>query len=113
MSAFFEIQNDLFGPNAPRAVATPAARRTDPETSHKAAEEHTRSGARAHQQQQVTAAVRALPGRTSFELAMATGLDRYMVARRLPECVTAGTVRKGATKTCGITGKTALTWWPA
>lgn len=112
MTAFVEIQNDLFGPSAPRAVATPAARRTDPETSHKAAEEHARSGARAHQQQQVTAAVRALPGRTSFELAMATGLDRYMVARRTSECEVAGTIKRSAVRTCQISGKKALTWEP-
>lgn len=95
-----------------RIVETPAARRSDPETSHLAAEEITRSGARGHQQSQVIAAVRAFPGCTSFELAMKTDLERYMVARRLPECVTASAVYKGEPKHCPVTGKLALTWWP-
>jgi hypothetical protein len=102
---------DFATPRA-RQVETPAARRTDPSTSHLAAEQITASGQRGQQQAQATAAVRAMPGLTSFELAMKTRLDRYMLARRLPECVTAGTVRKGEAKTCSITGRQALTWWP-
>lgn len=94
-----------------RRVETPIARRTDAASSHEAARHITTTGKRAYQQQ-VTAAVRAFPGRTSFELAMATDLDRHMVARRLPECVTAGTVRKGEPKRCSITGRLALTWEP-
>lgn len=43
---------------------------------------------------------------------MKTNIDRYVLARRLPECVTGNTVRKGAMKTCSITGRQALTWWP-
>ena len=39
-------------------VETPIARATDPETSHLAGEEITRSGARAHQQAQTVAAIR-------------------------------------------------------
>lgn len=95
-----------------RVVETPAARRTDPATSHLAAEHVTSSGKRGQQQAQATAAVRAMPGLTSFELAMKTNLDRYMLARRLPECVTAGTVRKGHVRTCSITGRQAMTWFP-
>lgn len=100
-------------PTSPRRVETPAARSTDPETSHLAAEQHTASGARAHQLAQAISAVRAFPGRTSFELALATDLDRYMLARRLPEAIAAGAVKKGAAKACSVTGRQALTWWPA
>lgn len=95
-----------------RRVETPAARRSDPITSHVAAEQITASGARGQQQAQASAAVRAFPGLTSFELAMRTNIDRYTLARRLPECVTAGTVRKGEARKCSITGRQALTWWP-
>jgi len=95
-----------------RRVETPAARRTDPVTSHQAAEHITRSGKRGLQQAQAAAAVRAFPGCTSFELAMRSHIDRYVMARRLPECVTAGAVRKGDARTCSITGRQALTWWP-
>lgn len=95
----------------PRRVETPAARRTDPVTSHLAAEQHTRSGARGHQQAQAIAAVRQWPGHTSFELAMLSGIDRYTLARRLPECETAGAVKRGAITECTVTRKKALTWW--
>lgn len=108
---------DLFegiaGARPLRRIETPAARTTDPETSRLAAEHHTASGARAHQLAQAIAAVRAFPGRTSFELAIATDLDRYMLARRLPEAVTAREVKKGDAKACSVTGRLALTWWPA
>lgn len=95
-----------------RVVHTPAARNSDPESSHLAAEHVTRSGKRGQQQTQATAAVRSFPGCTSFELALKTDIDRYTLARRLPECVTAGSVRKGEQRTCSITGRQALTWFP-
>lgn len=95
-----------------RRVETPAARHTDPMSSHLAAEQITTDGTRGQQQAQAVAAVRAFPGLTSFELAMKTELDRYMLARRLPECVTGGAVHKGDARTCSITGRQALTWWP-
>jgi len=96
----------------PRRVETPAARHSDPESSHLAAEEINRSGKRGQQQAQAIAAVKAFPGCTSFELALKTDIDRYTLARRLPECITACAVRKGEQRTCSITGRQALTWWP-
>lgn len=104
-------QMSMFDRPPLRIVETPAARNTDPYTSHAAADDITRSGKRAHQQHQAIAAVRAKPGLTSFELALATGLDRFMLARRLPECVTAGGVVKGTPKKCSVTGKMAISWW--
>lgn len=105
------IRQNEFWDRPVMAVETPAARNSDPVTSHLAGDDITRSGKRAHQQHQAIAAVRAKPGLTSFELALATGLDRFMLARRLPECVTAGAVVKGIPKKCSVTGKMALTWW--
>ena len=102
----------LFDQPSHRIIATPAARRTDPESSHLAAEQHTRSGRRASQQDQAHAAVRAAPGRTSAELAAATGIDRYLLARRLPECETAGRVRRSTMRICTVTGRLATTWVP-
>ena len=104
-------QLDLFAQRT-CAVATPAARRSDPESSHRAAEIHTLSGKRGQQQDQAAAAVRQFPGRTSFELANATGLDRYMLARRLPECEVAGRVRRGQQRHCAVTGRLATVWLP-
>lgn len=92
-------------------VATPAARWTDPDTSHDAAEHVTRTGARGHQQRQAAEAVRNFPGKTSLELAEAAGMCRFMLARRLPECLTAGTVRRGQSRTCSVSGRRACTWW--
>lgn len=43
---------------------------------------------------------------------VATGLDRYMLARRLPELIKAGRVWRGPNKPCAISGRTACTWWP-
>jgi hypothetical protein len=93
-------------------IQTPAARNTDPITSHLAAAEHTSSGERAHQQHQTYSAVKAFPGLTSFELAMKTGLGRHMLGRRLSEVELAGLIRRSEPKRCLISGKLALTWVP-
>jgi hypothetical protein len=103
-------QIDLF---QQRTVETPAARNSDPFTSHLAAAEVTGAGVRADQQRRAAAAVRQWPGCTSFELALKAGQDRHAVARRLPECVVAGSVRKGPAKRCPVSGRLALTWFPA
>lgn len=68
------------------------ARRCDPVSSHQAADEAERSGLIASQAEQTLAAVRAHPGRTSREIAERSGLDRHMVARRLPELEVTGKV---------------------
>lgn len=87
------------------------ARRSDPVTSHQAADEVERSGRVVSQQQRVLAAVRAFPGRTSRELAAEARLDRYMVARRLRELVRAGLLPEpGAPRECALGGGPALTW---
>jgi hypothetical protein len=93
-------------------VSTPAARRRDPSTSHRAAEEHTASGVRGQHQKRAAQAVVDFPGRTSQELSRDAKLDRYMLARRLPECEEALVVRRGPARACSVTGKQALTWWP-
>ena len=61
------------------------ARATDPISSHVAAEEYSKSERSITERQQALDAVRAYPGRTSRDLSMLTGLDRHMLARRLPE----------------------------
>lgn len=94
-------------------VATPAARKTDPETSHLAAEEITASGRRAHQQDQAVWAVAKHHGCASAELAAETGFCRFMLARRLPEAAIAGRVYRGGARKCRVTGRMAMTWWPA
>ena len=58
-------------------------------------------------------AVACHPGLTSNELARATGLDRYMLARRLPELCDHDRVVRGDPRRCEVSGRKAATWWPA
>lgn len=90
------------------------ARNTDPCTSHEAARAIIATGDRAHQQQLAYAAVRAFPGRTSLELSHLSGLDRYALARRLPELVERGLVTQGPKRRCTASarGLNAVTWEP-
>lgn len=96
-----------------RTVQTPASRASDPNSSHEAADHITTTGIRAAQQKLATTAVEGYPGLTSLELGRRTGICRFTLARRLPECRTAGTVRQGQERRCSISGRTAVTWWPA
>ncbi|WP_401742060.1 winged helix-turn-helix domain-containing protein [Stenotrophomonas geniculata] len=89
------------------------ARASDLSTSHEAAHYVVASGLQAHQHDQSAKAVTDNPGMTSNELAQATGLDRYMLARRLPELIKAGRVWRGPNKPCTVSGRSACTWWPA
>lgn len=95
-----------------RNIQTPAARATDPNSSHDTADEITRSGLRAEQQALTLAAIRAFPGNTMQELAELTGHSRYMLGRRVSECETAGAVRRGQKRKCTVTGRSAEPWWP-
>ncbi|WP_313178953.1 winged helix-turn-helix domain-containing protein [Stenotrophomonas sp.] len=88
------------------------ARTTDIDTSHAAAAHVVRSGLQAAQQDQAARAVTQNAGMTSNELSQATGLDRYMLARRLPELMKEGGVYRGPNKPCPVSGRTACTWWP-
>lgn len=89
----------------------PIARTTDPESSHEAAEEITNTGARLKQLQVVLEAVRERPGCTSLELSTRIRLDRYAVARRLPELEHAGFIRRGPIRLCSVGGRKGITWW--
>ena len=91
---------------------SPIARRLDPSTSHEAAEHVTKSGARASQQRAVFDLVKRFPGHTSAELAAKSSMDRWTVARRLPELRAAWLVKNGDARTCGETGRSGLTWYP-
>lgn len=106
------IRQESFWDRPQRAVETPAARATDPETSHIAADVHTASGKRAEQQARTVAAVRAFPGCTMQELAEKTGIDRYVLGRRISECETAGLVKRALKHACRVTGRAAEPWWP-
>ncbi len=89
-----------------------SARSTDINTSRAAYEHVVSSGQQAAQQDQAAGAVTSHPGMTSNELSQATCLDRYMLARRLPELLKDGRVWRGPNKPCSVSGRTACTWWP-
>lgn len=89
---------------------SPAARSTDPETSHEAARRVTESGVRQGHAERVLAAVRAHPGMTSRELAGPTGLERHEVARRLADLANAGLVEQQDARPCSVGRGRAVTW---
>ena len=92
-------------------VGTPRARRADPATSHEAAATIAASGELGRQQRVVLDGLRRWPGLTSLELAGRLRLDRYQVARRLPELEAGGLARKGAPRRVG--SRPGVSWWPA
>lgn len=96
-------QLDAFAPY----TDTPRARRSDPETSHIAADS-AKDFAGAHQRI-LKDAVREFPGSTYLELAQLTGLERHAVARRLKE-LEPHHIRRGESRACK--GRPMLTWWP-
>lgn len=108
-------QPDLFtaarGQRAP-AVNTPAARATDPDTSHKAAEANTASGRRQSQRQQVLDAVIRWPGSTTAELARLMKVWLDVPRRRMSELVTGQVVVIGPARICKECGSKCLTYWP-
>ena len=92
------------------------ARSADPETSKAAAREVTRTGAAAKQAKAIRVIMQDLAAvcrnpATASELADLTpALDRYQVARRLPEMREAGWVANGPARKCRVTGRSAMTW---
>lgn len=88
----------------------PRARRSDPETSHEAAEAILKTGELGRQQLAVLAAVKRWPGLTSLELGARMEINRWAVARRLPELEPVH-VRKGEPRV--VNGRRHVTWWPA
>lgn len=88
------------------------ARSTDISTSHEAGSYVASSGIQRDQQSTAAAAVKQHPGLTSMKLADVTGLDRYMLARRLPELLKTKQVWRGPAMPCPVSGRSACTWWP-
>ena len=90
---------------------TPIARPSDPISSHIAADDITRNGTRGEQQKLAAQAVKDNPGKTSLELSTVSNLDRYQLARRLPE-IEGLYVEKGPIRRCTKSGRPAVTWYP-
>jgi predicted transcriptional regulator len=87
------------------------ARRSDPISSKSAALEVVVTGIAANQRNRVFAALQQHGPATSRELAQASGLDRFVVARRLPELLRRGLVtRSEKPRECRAGGLPALEW---
>ncbi len=101
---------------------TARARNNDPSPSHAAAHEIEHNGSADRQRDRVLRALcqHAPCGLTSAELAEAAGLDRYMVARRLPELQDrgdawvrpVGETPRPEKRTCTVKHRTATVWRP-
>ena len=87
------------------------ARAGDPETSRRAAA--SVADAVGVIQRWAAECVAKTPGKTARELAeVYCPTDPRKIGRRLPECVEAGTVRRGEPRKCAVSGKKAATWFP-
>lgn len=81
------------------------ARAADPESSHAAADRAEQSGRIGKQLAIAIELVKKFPGRTSGDLARAAVLDRYQLARRLPEAERRGLVL------ATVHGAEEVRWW--
>ena len=90
----------------------PIARNTDPRSSHGAASEVTRSGARATQQHIALMVVQEFPGSTTRELSRECQLGIHALGRRLPELCKAGLITKGDLRKCKVGNRIATPWFP-
>jgi hypothetical protein len=106
-------QLDAFNADPP---SFPRARATDSISSHCAAAALEASGRGRLQAERVLAALLKYPNATSRELAKFARLDRYEVARRLPELHAAHLVARydvsPLTAPCAVSGKRAVRWCP-
>lgn len=90
---------------------TALARNNDPTTSHEAATQLKDSGKHAHQKTVVLGALsRCRMSATSAEIAQDNELDRYLVARRLPDLEKDGWVEKEGKRQCRVTGRKGVVW---
>ena len=88
------------------------ARKTDPITSHLAANDSKENNER--QRIEMLEFLKGNSGLTSHELGKISPIyDRYQFARRLSEMAKAGTVRNSDNKRCGVSGRLAMTWCAA
>ncbi len=95
----------------PTSIGSPGPHRAPGQgTSIEAAQRITDSGVRGRQHREVLELVTGYPKCTSRELAKIGQMDRYVVARRLPELERAGLVRKCGARICGIGDGRAVTW---
>lgn len=100
--------DDLVTP--PRIQA--AARRTDPETSHEAAQNVEANGEASQHRRILAETIEEHPGLTSGELPQHCELLFEQVHKRLKEVERLGHIERGEPRICTVRGNRMLTWWP-
>jgi len=103
---------ERFGTNLGKTFDAPTAHRNDPISSFRAGDKVLKSGRLRGQTQAVLEALRKYPGRTSAELAGLADLDRYAVARRLPNLAYRGLAERGPERECTVCSTPCITWRP-
>jgi hypothetical protein len=111
--SLFDEPESAHVPDAALIRAGAKARKADPATSHRAAAQVESSGTAAAHREKIVAALRAVDGQTSDEIANLAGLDRVAAARRMKELETAGRVRRGPERKSNVSGNAGVTWWVA
>ena len=104
-----------------QGTSTAAARTSDPDTSHQAANRVERKGKAATNRKRILGAVRARQGGTACEYAKELSMDRHETSRRLPELRADGEIGnapgwgpddpKEHTRICKVKKTSMLTWW--
>lgn len=111
MSTFGVPRDSLFGAGtdaAPRTDAHAFARRSDPVTSHLAAESVDVAGDEAY----ALACIRESGGLTAAELEAKYRVNRDgKIRKRLAGLERKGLIYKGITRTCRVGGRLAATYW--
>lgn len=105
-ATLFDLESDA--PVLPKAEPRKMARKTDPQTSHDAAEELAPKLAGV--QIAVLAAIQDWPNKTSRELAEKLGWETGAVNKRTSELEAAGCIKRHEERRCSISGKKAATW---
>ena len=89
---------------------TPAARKSDPITSHEADKRIKKTGKVHMWRLKVLEALIDYPDLTARELSIASGLPHEMVHKRLPELADRGLVKRTGRRTCTHSGYVAAMW---
>lgn len=105
-----EERGDWFFHNQQDTVAEALSKKNDPDTSREAGKRYDKSHKRTIHFQQILITMSDLFPFTSAEIARWSPLDRFQVARRLPEMERFGLVSRGNKKYCSVVKQDCVGW---
>jgi len=113
LSMFQPSMHEVSGLAPATPTPRPAARVSDPESSHEAADRMHKSGHAKADHEQILSALRRKDGQTAFEIAamLGDGWDNVRVSRRMKELEDAGKVKRGNLRATGPWRRRMLSWW--